>query len=69
MISIITLKDLIAYLEEKPEMAEHWPQYGRIAKRTAYKNCRMALRLSSLRTAGFVGKIGEVAIQQRCYCN
>jgi orotate phosphoribosyltransferase len=33
VISIVTLKDLIAYLEEKPEMAEH---LARCAYREAY---------------------------------
>ena len=40
---IITLKELIAYLEEKPEMADHLAAVKRIAKSSAL-NCRMALR-------------------------
>jgi orotate phosphoribosyltransferase len=35
VISIITLKELIAYLEEKPEMAEHLAPFALIAKPTA----------------------------------
>ena len=35
VISIITLKELIAYLEEKPEMAEHRRQFAPIVKPTA----------------------------------
>ncbi len=35
VISIITLKELIAYPEEKPEMAEHRRQFAPIVKPTA----------------------------------
>nr|VXZ90830.1 Orotate phosphoribosyltransferase [Klebsiella pneumoniae] len=35
VISIITLKELITYLEEKPEMAEHRRQFAPIVKPTA----------------------------------
>ncbi len=37
VISIITLKELITYLEEKPEMAEHRRQFAPIVKPTASK--------------------------------
>ena len=40
VISIITLKDLIAYLEEKPEMAEHLAAVRPIAKSSAFKETR-----------------------------
>lgn len=40
VISIITLKDLIAYLEEKPEMAEHLAAVKAIAKSLAFKETR-----------------------------
>ena len=42
VIPIITLKDLIAYLEEKPEMAEHLAAVKPIAKSSAFKNMRCA---------------------------
>jgi orotate phosphoribosyltransferase len=38
VISIITLKELIAYLEEKPEMADHLAAVRHIGKSSAFNS-------------------------------
>lgn len=53
--SIITLKELIAYLEEKPEMADHLAAVKRIAKSLAYNS--IARRRYAYRAYPFVGRI------------
>jgi hypothetical protein len=40
--SIITLKELIAYLEEKPRWRTTWPRFARIAKTACNENCPVA---------------------------
>jgi hypothetical protein len=52
--SIITLKDLIAYLEEKPEMADHLAAVKRIAKSSA---CNALPGGAALTGPTFVGRI------------
>lgn len=53
--SIITLKELIAYLEEKPEMADHLAAVKRIAKSLAYNS--IARWRYAYRAYPFVGRI------------